>query len=186
MLGDTSFKFDFVVCKKLTKPLILGRDFLIQNHIAVRYSEDGKCILDHQQQDLVAATDMEIRPHMSLTNSISLPGRILAVIYVNNNLTLEQRGYLYDIEPNNLLTNEYPNLYIIPTRHNVDLYKSENVSLAVINFSLDNIYLPKGEIMGFTQRQPLDISEIMTETSTEPSSISLNKDDDTEESETKL
>ena len=62
MLGDTSFDFDFILCKNLTRPLILGRDFLIQNHIAVRYSEDGKCIFDHQQQELVAATDMEIRP----------------------------------------------------------------------------------------------------------------------------
>ena len=38
-------------------------DFQIQNHITVRYSENGKCILDHQQQELVAATDMEIIPH---------------------------------------------------------------------------------------------------------------------------
>ena len=122
---------------------------------------------------------------MSLTNSKLQPGRTLAVIYVNSKLTQEQSGYLYDIEPNYLLRNEYPNLYIIPTIHNVDLYKSENVPLVVLNFSLDNIYPPKGEIMGFMQSQPLDISEIMTETSTEPSSISLNEDDDAEESKTK-
>ena len=64
MLGDTSF--NFIVCKNLTILLILGRDFLIQNHIAVRYSDNGKCILDHQQQELVAAMDIEIRPHLSL------------------------------------------------------------------------------------------------------------------------
>ena len=92
---------------------------------------------------------------------------------------------MYEIEPNYLLTNEYPNLNIIPTIHNVDLYKSENVPLVVINFLTDNIYLPKGEIKGFMQSQSLDISEIMTETFMEPSSISLDKDDDTEESRTK-
>ena len=184
MLGDTSFDFNFIVCKNLTRPLIFGRDFLIKNHITVTYSENGKCILDHQQQELVAATDMEIRPHWSLSNSISLPGRTLAVIHVNNNLTQGQRGHLYDIEPNYLLTNEYPNLYIVPTIHNVDLYKSENMLLVVINFLTDNIYLSKGKIMGFMQSQSLDISEIMTETSTEPSSISLEEDDDTEESRT--
>ena len=103
MLEDTSFDSDFIICKNLTRPLILGRDFLIQNHIAVRYSENGKCILDHQQQELIAATDVEIRPHLSLTNSISLPGRTLAVIYVNNNLSQEQSGHVYKIEPNYLL-----------------------------------------------------------------------------------
>ena len=40
MLGDTTFDFDFIVCKNLTRLLILGRDFLIQNHISVRYSEN--------------------------------------------------------------------------------------------------------------------------------------------------
>ena len=99
MLGDTSFDFDFIVCKYLTRPLILGRDFLIQNHIAVRYSENEKCILDHQQQELVATMDMEIRPCLSLKHSIMLPGRTLAVIHVNNNLIQEQSGQLYEIEP---------------------------------------------------------------------------------------
>ena len=45
-LGETKFSIDFIVCKNLTRLLILGRDFLIQNHVSVRYSENGKCILD--------------------------------------------------------------------------------------------------------------------------------------------
>ena len=62
----------------------------------------------------------------------------------------------------------------------MDLYKSENVPLVVINFLTDNIYLPKGEIMGFMQSQSLDILEIVTETSTDPSSVSLDTDEGTE------
>ena len=182
MLRDTSFNFDFIVYKNLIRPLILGRDFLIQNHIAVRYSDNGKCILDHQQQELVAATDMEIRPHLNLTSSVSIPGRNLAVVQVNNTLTQEQSGHLYEVEPNYLPTNEYPNLSILSTIHNVDLFKSENVPLVVINFLSDNTYLPKGEIMGFMQCQSLDISEIITETSIEPSFILLDEDNHTEES----
>ena len=126
--------------------------------------------------------DMEIRPLLSLANSISLPGKTLSVVQVNNTLTQEQSGHLYEVEPNYVLTNEYPNLCIVPTIHNVALHKSEKVSLVVINFLADNIYLPKGEIMGFMQCQSLDISEIVTETSTEPSSISLDQENDTEES----
>ena len=52
--------------------------------------------------------------------------------------------------------------------HNVDVHKTENVPLVVINFLADDISLSKGEIMGFMQNQSLDISEIVTETSTEP------------------
>ena len=49
-LGKVKFNSDFIVCKNLTRPLILGRDFLIQNHVTVRYADDRKCILDYQHQ----------------------------------------------------------------------------------------------------------------------------------------
>ena len=134
---------------------------------------------------MVASTDMDIKPHLSLASSISIPGRTLAVVQVNNTLTQEQSGHLYEIEPNCLLTNDYPNLCIIPPIHNVDSHRSRNVPLVVINFSTDSIYLSKGEIMGFLQCQSLDISKIMTKTSTEPSSISLDEDNVNEESKLK-
>ena len=65
---------------------------------------------------------------------MTLAGRSLAVVYVNTNLKPEQSGQLYEIEPNYLLTEEYPNLYIIPMIHNVDIHRTENVPLVVINF----------------------------------------------------
>ena len=64
-----------------------------------------------------------------------------------------------------------------PMIHNMDVHKTENVPLVVINLSSDEIYLLKGETMGFMQIQSLDISEIMTETSTEPSPIIFEDDD---------
>ena len=64
--------------------------------------------------------------------------------------------------------------------HNVDVHKTENVPLVVIHFPTDSVYLSKGEIMGFMQNQSLDISEIITEASTEPSPILLEEDNDIE------
>ena len=61
--------------------------------------------------------------------------------------------------------------------HNVDVHKTENVPLVVINLLTEDVYLSKGEVMGFMQSQSLDISEIITETSTEPSLIMLEDDD---------
>ena len=60
--------------------------------------------------------------------------------------------------------------------HNVDVDKTENVPLVIINLSSDEIYLLKGETMGFMQNQSLDISDIITETSTEPSPIIFEDD----------
>ena len=64
--------------------------------------------------------------------------------------------------------------------HNVDTYATESVPLVLINFSVDDISFLKGEIVGFLQNQFLDIAEIRTETSTEPSPIILEEDNVTE------
>ena len=117
---------------------------------------------------------------MSLTTSVLLPGRTLAVIQVNSNLEPEQSGQIYEIEPNCSLFEEYPNLYIMPMIHNIDVHKTENVPLVIINISVDDISLLKGEILGFMQNQSLDISEIMTETSMESSPILIEEDNTTE------
>ena len=106
-----------------------------------------------------------------------MPRRSLAVVCVHSNIEPDQSGQLYEIEPSQCLNEKYPNLCIIPMIHNVDVHKTENVPLVVINLSTDDIYLLKGEIMGFMQNQSLDISEIVTETSTEPSPIMLEDDD---------
>ena len=61
--------------------------------------------------------------------------------------------------------------------HNVDVHKTENVPLVVINLSNNDVYLLKGEVIGFMHNQSLDISEIVTETSTEPLPIGLEDED---------
>ena len=148
--------------------------------MSVRYSKNGRCILDYQQQELIASLNVEDKPQLSLTASMILPGRTLAVILVNNDLEPKQSGQIYEIEPNCFLTEEYPNLYIVPMIHNVDIHKTENVPLVVINLSADDISLLKEEVRGFMQNQSLDISVIVTETSTEPSPILLEEDNNME------
>ena len=116
------------------------------------------------------------KPQLSSANSITLPGRSLAVVCVCNDLEPEQSGQMYEVEPSQILNDKYPNLCIIPMIHKVDVHKTEIVPLVVINLSKEDVYLSKGEVMGFMQIQSLDISEIVTETSTEPSPIILEDD----------
>ena len=112
-----------------------------------------------------------------MTHSVTLPGRTLAIVCIYNNLVPNQSGYIYEIEPSGSLCEKYPNLCVIPMIHNVDIHKTENVPLVVINLSSDEIYLSKAETMGSMQIQSLDISEITTETSTEPSPIIFEDDE---------
>ena len=111
-----------------------------------------------------------------MTHSVTIPGRTLAIVCVCNDLDPNQSGSLYEIEPSEVINEKYPNLCVIPMIHNVDVHRTEHLPLVVIHFASDDIYLSKGETMGPMQIQSLEISEIMTETSTEPSSIIYEDD----------
>ena len=182
-LGNTTFVNDFIVCQNLTRPLILGKDFLMQNHITVRYAENGKCILKFQQEEMVAALDITNAPHLETSTTVCLPGRTLAVIQVKSELKSEQTGQIYEVQPNEELSDKYPNIYVVPMIHNADTYIPDTVPMVLINFLLDDVLIPKGEIMGFLQSQTIDISEIKTETSTEPSPVSIGEEDVREDSQ---
>ena len=176
-LGKTTFVNDFIVSQNLTRPLILGKDFLMKNHITVRYAENGRCILNCQQEEMVATIDITNTPQLKTSTSVLLSGRTLAVIQVNSELTPEQTGQIYEVQPNEVLSEKYPNIYVVLMIHNADTYIPDTVPMVIINFLSDDILISKGEIMGFLQIQPIDISEIRTETSTEPSPIGIGEDD---------
>ena len=170
-LGNIRFHNNLIICRNLTQPLILGRDSLLQHNITVHYAENGKCVLDYQQQELMASIEMEDKPQICMAHSVTIPERMLAIVCVCNNLSPHQSGSLYEIEPNDVIMNQYPNICIIPMIHNVDVHRTDYLPLVVINLAFNDFSLLKGEIMGSMQIQSWEISEIVTETSTEPSSI---------------
>ena len=176
-LGKIRFHSKLIVCKNLTRPLILGRDFLLQHHITVRYAADGKCVLDYQQQELVASIDIEDKPQLNMTHSVTVPGRTLVIVCIYKNLDPIQSGSLYEIESCDMLKDKYPDLCIIPMIHNVDVHWTEHLPLVVVNLASDDIYLSKGETMVLCKYNHLKFQ--MTETSTEPSSL-ISEDDDKE------
>ena len=115
--------------------------------------------------------------------SVLLPERTLAVIQVKSDLKPEQSCQVYEVQLNEVLFEKYPNIYIVLMIHNVDTYIPDTVPMVIINFSIDDVSISKGEMMGFLQRQPIDILEIRTETSTEPSPIGIGEDDVTKVSQ---
>ena len=131
-LGKITFNSNLIVCRNLTRPLILGRDFLLQHHITVCYVADGRCILDYQQHELIASIDIDNKPQLNMSYSVTIPERMLAIIYMYNNLDSNQSGSLYKIEPCGILHEKYPNLCVIPMIHNVDVHRTEHLPLVVI------------------------------------------------------
>ena len=159
-LGNKTFQHDFVVCKHLMRPLILGREFLFKNELKVYYSKTGECRLDHKQEELVATVDLQDELTLSLKSGIHIPGRTVAVLNVNSSVHQNDIGQFYNVRANSLLEDEYPQLQIVPTLHKVDNTNTTIIPFVMINLGEDYVFLPKGQVVGFLDAECIDVSEI--------------------------
>ena len=162
-LGNNTFENDLIVCKHLMRPLILGRDFVYENELKVFYVKNGDCKLEYKNEELIATVDIMNELALSLKGGVNIPPRAIAVLNVVNNLQKEDMGQIFNIRPNNLLNDEYPQLQIIPSIHKVDNINNNLIPFLMVNLGEDSVYLPKGHVVGFLESECIDISEIMTE-----------------------
>ena len=165
-LGNKTFQHDFVVCKHLMRPLILGREFLFKNELKVYYSKTGECRLDHKQEELVATVDSQDDLTLSLKSGIHIPDRTVAVLNVNSSVHQNDIGQFYNVRANSLLNDEYPQLQIIPTLHKADNTNTTLIPFVMINLREDYIFLPKGQVVGFLDPVSIDVSEIKLDIAT--------------------
>ena len=164
-IGDRGYKTDFVVCKNLTRPCILGIDFLRKHNIFAGWTAEGKFKLISQQEFLVESLEVLMDgPMIYNKQGITVPGRRLAVIKVSIAMDETMDGQMFEVKPNFLLTNEHPNLVIIPMLHQVTGEKQEYIPLTLLNLAEDEVvFLKKGEILGHLEPCPITIEEIVKE-----------------------
>ena len=164
-LGKQPFSFEFIVCRGLSRPCILGLDFLRKYKIGIGWSPTGKFQLDLHQQVLVESVKVYMSgPTLQTRQSITIPSRSLMVLNAKATIDRHMEGGLHKVVPNFLLSDEYPELVLIPTVHNVEITKLECIPYVLLNLSEEAIFLRKGEILGHLEREDITIEEITTET----------------------
>ena len=164
-IGTKEYKNDFVVCKNLVQPCILGIDFLRKHGIWTGWSPTGKFQLISQQKFLVESLEVLMKgPMIHNRQGINIPRRNLAVVSVLLDTKILQENQVYEVKPNPLLINEHPSLVVIPMLHVVQREKHDNIPVALINLNEDEkIFLKKGEILGYLESSPIEITEIVKE-----------------------
>ena len=73
-------------------------------------------------------------------------------------------GQMFKVKPNFSLTNEHPNLVIMPMLHQVIGKEQQFIPLTLLNLAEDEtVFLKKGEILGHLEPCPITIEEIVKE-----------------------
>ena len=163
-LGEQPFSFEFIVCRGLSRPCILGLDFLRKYKIGIGWSPTGKFQLDLHQQVLVESVKVYMSGPTLQTRCITIPSRSLMVLNAKATIDRHMEGGLHKVVPNFLLSDEYPELVLIPTVHNVEIAKLECIPYVLLNLSEEAIFLRKGEILRHLEKEDITIEEITTET----------------------
>ena len=176
-LGKQPFSFEFIVCRGLSRPCILGLDFLRKYKIGIGWSPTGKFQLDLHQQVLVESVKVYMSgPTLQTRQCITIPSRSLMVLNAKATIDRHMEGGLHKVVPNFLLSDEYPELVLIPTVHNVEITKLECIPYVLLNLSEEAIFLRKGEILGHLEKEDITIEEITTETMLQCKAVSQCKD----------
>ena len=162
-LGDVSFENDFIVCKHLMRPLILGKDFIYKHSLKVSYDDKGDCVLEHKNKNLVTVESIDELPSLSTQRAVTIPSRSLMILNVRSNVHSENVGQIYDVRTNEHLSIDEPNLYIVPTLHRVDYRADIAIPYTVINLGEDDIHLEANTVIRYLKPEQIDISEITTE-----------------------
>ena len=143
-IGTKEYKNDFIVCKNLVQTCILGIDFLRKHGIWTGWSPTGKFQLISQQKFLVESLEVLMKgPMIHNRQGIHIPGRNLAMVSVMIDTKTLQENQVYEVKPNLLLTNEYPNLVILPMLHVVQREKHDNIPVVLINLNEDEKYFSR-------------------------------------------
>ena len=100
---------------------------------------------------------------MQTRQCITIPSRSLMVLNAKATIDRHMEGGLHKVVPNFLLSDEYPELVLIPTVHNVEITKTECIPY-ILNVSEEAIFLRKGKILRHLEKEDITIEEITTET----------------------
>ena len=112
-------------------------------------------------------------PTLQTRQCIDIPSRSLMVLNAKATIDKHMEGGVYKVVPNFLLSDDYPELVLIPTIHNVEITETQCILFILLNLSKEGIFLRKGEILKHLEKEDITVEEITTETMLQSENMEL-------------
>ena len=106
-MGNTIFTQEFVVCDNLVRPIIIGRDFTVNNFIGIAWTRQGTKKVAKDDK-LVIEVEATTRKKLTMIRKVTIPPRNFAVF----DIECEDWKGKYEIKPNPFLRLREPNLWM--------------------------------------------------------------------------
>ena len=143
----------FIVCEHLKRPIILGRDFSIQNCIGISWTKSNTHQLTQNNEVIAETAEYESpsRASVSLKKNIKVPPRSCAVVDVDINSTEKIK---VEVIPEQLRLSENPNICTYPMIADLkDREPNAITPFVIVNFSHhEHLHLPKDHVVAFAEK----------------------------------
>ena len=155
----------FIVCEHLKRPMILGRDFSIQNCIGISWTKTNTHQLTQNNEVIAETTEYQTpsRASVSLKKNIKVPPRSCAVVDIDIN-TMED--IKVEVIPDQLWLSANPNICTYPMIADLKDREPNTVTpFVIVNFSHhEHLHLLKDHVVAFAEKDcnKLEVLEICT------------------------
>ena len=143
----------FIVCKHLKRPIILGRDFSIQNCIGISWTKTNTRQLTQNNEVIAETADYQTpsRASVSLKKNIKIPPRFCTVVDVDINTT--EKIKVEDI-PDQLWISANPNISMYSMIADLKEREPNTVTpFVIVNFSHhEHLHLLKDHVVAFAEK----------------------------------
>ena len=148
-LGKQSFTHKFLVCRFLTRPFILGEDYLSKNCMHMEW-DGNKRAISYMSNVLVIASQEVMEEPLKLCNAIKIPARsfVVAPTYCSQMFTGRVCA-----RPSDELKHKFPNLYMEPIQFNNSEGKQQKeIPYMIINLDYnDEVYIGKNTHVAYIE-----------------------------------
>ena len=117
-INEHTFTNSFIVCTKMSRPIISGRDFTIQNAISVGWTRHGTKRLCTDDKLVLETEENFEGKTLALSWSIHIPPRCTAVAEVS---CLTDMNGKFHIQPRPIFLRDNPNVYCKPIVYDMSL-----------------------------------------------------------------
>ena len=165
-LGITNYTSEFIVCKNLRRPAVLGIDFLRKNRLGTTWTEEGKFALQKGDDILVESIEVffeDTYPKLRTVKCMDIQARSIMVIITKADFQIQDQGKIFEVKPTEEFATNHPNLITLPIIHKTDAENRENVPYLLINLSNDDEHILKGEEIAVMEELMINSDQIQKE-----------------------
>ena len=179
-LGNRDYKMEFIVCRNLRRPAILGLDFLRQNRIGTTWTPTGTFALQRGEEVLVESIEVcfeNTNPIITAYRHCTVPARSIMIVTAKANMQLQDQGRVFEVKATPSFMDKHPNMITLPVLHKTDQETRENVPYLLINLSMEDEEIEKGEELAEMTVCPYQLNEVETEQTDEEEEINNIEED---------